>query len=52
MTDHEKDTPNTMPAAELSSEAANEPAAESKPTKHPIDPHAMLTVSTSPVSKR
>ena len=48
MTDHEKDTPNTTPAAELSSEAANEPAAGSKPTKHPIDPHAMLTVSTSP----
>ena len=48
MTDQEKDTINTTPAAEPTAEAVTEVPADSKPAKAPIDPHAMLTVSTSP----
>lgn len=44
MTEKEKDTA----ATEATAVQTPEPAAEAAPAKKPIDPHAMLTVSTSP----
>lgn len=48
MTDKATETINTAPAAEPAGEPVKETSSAVKPPKKQIDPHAMLTVSTSP----